>query len=114
MKEEDPYDHFKTYLISIDRESLNTLMGHFSDLGFVDVGVESSGEISFNLSKNSKLNVNEINIVSELFNRIETLEKKMSGLKEGGSAYLKAEAKRDALILTIGEVIDIYKKKLGI
>jgi hypothetical protein len=98
------------YHVTFTRDALDKFLSHLSGDGTVDLLINERGEVSFNIPKDTGIDVSEINIAEELIAEADLLEVKQKRLKEGGKRWLEIEAEKEEIIDAAVRVIKILKK----
>ena len=107
----DNGDLYDMYTITVNRESLNKLMSYFSQTGEVKIGVEKTGEISFQIPEESEISIVHINVIKELTDKIEELQHKMEAT-ETKKDYEKMQVEQRCFIVTLSYLIKLFSEKL--
>lgn len=97
------------YQITVDRETLDNLMGYLSNIdGKVKIGVNQEGDVSFILPKKSPIKIKTVNVMDEIF-------AEMSRLKNEFDKLPKKNRKREDLehqFYCLGEASEIIYEKI--
>lgn len=104
---------FDFYTITVTRDHLDKLMAYFSQIGEVTLGVESTGEVTFNIPKNSDINIVEINVFRELFRKVEKLEQEQQTLSLKSKRFKEIEQEKETIKNSIPILAEIFISKIN-
>ena len=104
---------FDFYTITVTRQHLDKLMGYFSEVGEVSLKVESTGEITFNIPKDSDIDIVEINVLKELIRKLTELHAEQEQVKTRTKRYKEIEHIKNCITVTMEYIVQIYADKLN-
>jgi len=99
----------KLYKLIVDRQSLTELMNVLSETRLVDTVVDEKGDISFDIKKDSKIDIKTIDILEILTNKIGDLEEEQQEMNTNTKKYKELEIKKSSILYAMSVIYDILK-----
>jgi hypothetical protein len=100
----------KLYQVTLGRENLDALMQYLSSAGQVEISIDEDNCISFNIPRNSKIDVKAFDVVGEIHREIDKLTKRKDKLKTNGKRKEELENAISGLQMSLGIVSKIISK----
>ena len=94
-------ENHERYCLTLDRESLNEVLTFLSNKGKIETLVDEIGDISFNIPKNSEINVKSINIPEIMMGKLVEIDKEKATLDVDSDRFYALEHNRDMILFSV-------------
>jgi hypothetical protein len=106
----DNLDEFERYVLFLDRESLNEVLGCLAVKDKINVNVDENGNASFSINKEGNIGISSINIVQEMITEVMMIQKKQLTTKKDSQEFHNLEFEKEKYYDAIDKITAIFDK----